>query len=106
MIKTDLSGFVVTMHSGLCEQYVKSRRTRPRALWQQTPPEPVLILQVQDCSNSSASATELLQSCTNPSEYNTILHNIQEYNTILHNMQLRLGWDIRLTSYMSHQNKL
>ena len=45
MIKTDLSGFVVTMHSGLCEQYVKSRR-RPRALWQQTPPEPVLILQV------------------------------------------------------------
>ena len=24
MTKTDLSGFVVTMHSGLCEQYVKS----------------------------------------------------------------------------------
>ena len=54
MIKTDLSGFVVTVHSGLCEQYVKSLRltpsgfdflfrTRPRALWQQTPPEPVLI---------------------------------------------------------------
>ena len=54
VIKTDLSGFVVTMHSGLCEQYVKSLglspsvfdflfRTRPRALWQQTPPEPVLI---------------------------------------------------------------
>ena len=42
------------MHSGLCEQCVKSLglrpsgcdflfRTRPRALWQQTPPEPVLI---------------------------------------------------------------
>ena len=53
MIKTDLSGFVVTMHLGLCEQYVKSPsgfdflfRTRPRALWQQTPPEPVLILQM------------------------------------------------------------
>ena len=57
MIKTDLSGFVVTMHSGLCEQYVKSLRlrrrefdflfrTRPRALWQQIPPEPVLILQI------------------------------------------------------------
>ena len=27
MIKTDLSGFVVTMHSGLCEQYVKSTGT-------------------------------------------------------------------------------
>ena len=48
MIKTDRSGFVVTMHSGLCEQYVKSLglspsgfdflfRTRPRTLWQQTP---------------------------------------------------------------------
>ena len=24
MIKTDLSRFVVTMHSGLCEQYIKS----------------------------------------------------------------------------------
>ena len=23
MIKTDLSGFVVTLHSGLCEQYIK-----------------------------------------------------------------------------------
>ena len=53
VIKTDLSGFV-TMHSGLCEQYVKSLgllasgfdflfRMRPSALWQQTPPEPVLI---------------------------------------------------------------
>ena len=43
---TDLSGFVVPMHSGLCEQYVKFDflfRTRPRALGQQTPPEPVLI---------------------------------------------------------------
>ena len=54
MIKTDLSGFVVTMHSGLCEQNVQSLgltasgldfllRSRPRALWQQIPPEPVLI---------------------------------------------------------------
>ena len=54
VIKTDLSGFVVTMHEGACEQCVKSLgltpsgfdflfRTRPRALWQQTPPEPVLI---------------------------------------------------------------
>ena len=53
-IKADLSGFVVPMHSGLCEQYVKPLglthsgldflfRTRPRALGQQTPPEPVLI---------------------------------------------------------------
>ena len=47
---TDLSGFVVTMHSGLCEQYVQGPmsldlffRTRPRALWQKTPSEPVLI---------------------------------------------------------------
>ena len=29
MIKTDLSGFVVTMHSGLCEQYVKSLGLTP-----------------------------------------------------------------------------
>ena len=54
MIKTDLSGFVVTMHSGLCKQYIKSLgpsssgfdflfRMRPHALWQQTPPEQVLI---------------------------------------------------------------
>ena len=53
VIKTDPSGFVVPMHSGLCEQYVKSLgltssgfdfllRTRHRALGQQTPPEPVL----------------------------------------------------------------
>ena len=28
MIKTDLSGFVVTMHSGLCEQYVLGRCAR------------------------------------------------------------------------------
>ena len=50
MIKTDR--FVVTMHSGLCEQYVQSLgvaasgldfpfRTRQRALWQQHPPEPI-----------------------------------------------------------------
>ena len=32
MIKTDLSGFVVTMHSGLCEQYVESLRLRRRDL--------------------------------------------------------------------------
>ena len=52
MIKTDLSGFVVPVHSGLCEQYIKSLGQsgfdflfcmRPRALGQQTPPEPVLI---------------------------------------------------------------
>ena len=54
MIKTYLSGVVVTVHSGLCEQYVKSLgltasgfdfpfRTYPRLLWQQTPREPVLI---------------------------------------------------------------
>ena len=44
VIKTDLSGFVVTMHSGLCEQgFDFLFRTRPRALRQQTPPEPVLI---------------------------------------------------------------
>ena len=50
VIKTDLWGFVVPMHSGLCEQYIKSLgltpsgfdflfRTCPRALGQQTPPE-------------------------------------------------------------------
>ena len=49
-----MSGIVVTMHSGLCEQYIKYLglsasgfdfliRTHPRALWQPTPPEPVLI---------------------------------------------------------------
>ena len=54
MIKSDLSGFVVPIHLGLCEQYVKSLglsasgfdflfRTRPHALGQQTPPEPVFI---------------------------------------------------------------
>ena len=54
MIKTDLSGFVVTMHLDLHKQYVKSQglkasgfdfllSTRPCALWQQIPPEPVLI---------------------------------------------------------------
>ena len=32
MIKTDLSGFVVAMHSGLCEQYVKSLQLRRRDL--------------------------------------------------------------------------
>ena len=57
VIKTDLSGFVVTMHSGLCEQNVKSLRltpsgfdflfrTCPLAWWQQTPPggEPTKIV--------------------------------------------------------------
>ena len=50
VIKTDLSGFVVPMHLGLYEQYGLTPlgfdflfRTRPRALKQQTPPEPVLI---------------------------------------------------------------
>ena len=54
VIQTELSGFVVTMLSGLGEQYVKSLghsavgldflfRKRPRALWKQTPPEPFLI---------------------------------------------------------------
>ena len=53
MIKTDLSGFVVTMHLGLCEQYVQPLSltasgldflfTRPCAFWQQAPPELVLI---------------------------------------------------------------
>ena len=53
-IKIDLSGFVVTMHLGLCKQYFKSFSlsasgfdflfcTHPRALWQQSTPEPVLI---------------------------------------------------------------
>ena len=54
MIMTDLSVFVVPMHSVLCEQYVKSLgqmpsgfdflfRTYSRELGQQTPLEPVLI---------------------------------------------------------------
>ena len=53
MIETDVEVFVVTMHSDWYEQYVKWLgltpsgfdslfRTRPRALGQQTPPEPVL----------------------------------------------------------------
>ena len=33
MIKTDLSGFVVTMHSGLCEQYVKLPRAKAHGIW-------------------------------------------------------------------------
>ena len=47
MIKTDMSGFGVTMHSGLSKQYVKFDvlfRTRPRALWQQTHAESNSIL--------------------------------------------------------------
>ena len=55
MIKIDLlSRFDVTMHSGLCEHCVQSLgltasgldlllRMRPPALWQQNPPEPILI---------------------------------------------------------------
>ena len=54
MIKADLLGFVATMHSGLCEQYVEFLglsasgfyflfHTTPCALWQQTPLEPGLI---------------------------------------------------------------
>ena len=50
---TDISGIDVTMHAGLCEQYVKSLcptasgfdllfRRGTRAFWQQTPPEPIL----------------------------------------------------------------
>ena len=56
MIETDLSDFVITMHSGLCEQYVQYLgltlsgldflfRMNPRALWQQAPSELVLIPQ-------------------------------------------------------------
>ena len=52
MIETDLSGYGVTMYSGVWEQCFRLRRltafsldflfcTRPRALSQQTPPEPV-----------------------------------------------------------------
>ena len=55
VIKTDLPGFGVPIHSGLCKQYVKSLglttsgfdflcRTHPCALGQQTPPEPVMII--------------------------------------------------------------
>ena len=52
MIKADLSGFVVTMHLGLCEQYILGLTalgldflfcTCPHALWQQIPPELILI---------------------------------------------------------------
>ena len=57
MIKTDLLGFVVTMHSGLCEQYIQyqgltaSRLKLPvctclPASQQQTHPEPVVIPQI------------------------------------------------------------
>ena len=53
MIKTDLSGFVVTVHSGFCQQYIQSRpnslgiglpvHKHPRALQQQTTSGPVFI---------------------------------------------------------------
>ena len=57
MIKTDLSGFVGHNALGLVRTVRQIPpatpsgfdflfRTRPRALWQQTPPEPVLILQI------------------------------------------------------------
>ena len=53
-VKLKMSGFVVTMQSGLCKKYVKFLglsalgfdflfRMRPCALWQQTSAEPVLI---------------------------------------------------------------
>ena len=77
VIKTDLSGFVVTMHSGLCKQYVKSLgvsasefdflfHTYPRALWQQIPPEPVLItlLSIQDAKWHSRWECLLQPPCT------------------------------------------
>ena len=71
VIKTDVSGFVVTMHSGLCEQYVKSLRptplgfdflfsTRPCALWQQAPPKPVLIPQVNHCGPGRHIVSDIL----------------------------------------------
>ena len=52
VMKTDLPGFAVPVHSGLCEQYVKSLRltptgfaflfrTRPRTLGKQTPAESI-----------------------------------------------------------------
>ena len=47
MIKADMSGFGVTMHSGLSKQYVKFDvlfRTRPCVFWQQTPAESNFIL--------------------------------------------------------------
>ena len=37
VIKTDLSGFVVPMHSGLCEQYVKSCFARALVHWDNKP---------------------------------------------------------------------
>ena len=54
MIKTHLSGFVITMDSGLLEQDVQSLgptasgldfvfRTHPRALWLHIPIQPILI---------------------------------------------------------------
>ena len=40
VIKTDLSGFVVPMHSGLCEQYVKSSCfARALVHWDNKPPQ-------------------------------------------------------------------
>ena len=52
MFKTHLSGLFVTVHPSLCKQYPQSLsltalaflfRTHPRAMWQQNPPEQVLI---------------------------------------------------------------
>ena len=56
LIKTDLSGFVVTMHSGMCDEQILyigltvseldflSERALDRALWEDNQPAPVLIL--------------------------------------------------------------
>ena len=71
VIKTDLSGFVVPMHSGLGEQYVKSLgltpsgfdflfRTRPRAFGQQTPAESVLIPWIKHVITRCASSVNFI----------------------------------------------
>ena len=80
MIKTDLLGFVVTMHSGFCEQYIKSRGLTALALrfpvctslhasWQQIPPEPILIPQICNDFVITVHNAEYKVRCSLPSIY-------------------------------------
>ena len=48
---------------------------------------------VQDCSNSHALAMELLQSCTKPSKYSTLLYQTPFYTSRMGEIMLRMGED-------------
>ena len=57
---------------------------------------------VQDCSNSSASALELLQSCTKPLTYHPHRWHVNHFVSILDN---NIPVVIRTTPYISYWNK-